>query len=110
MNASQLAARFFTYDDILTNFPSALPFDLGFERDSAIYELPITFDEGQSSTLAERLGATFAVIHASADTGARSLMVVPTDNPRRDVPTEESLLRGLPKEIPAIDIASFARS
>jgi hypothetical protein len=98
----------FTANDVLTNFPYALPLDLGFAEDSGLYEFPVTFED-EESPLAQRVGRTLDVIQANAENGAANVLLIHPNETGDKLAAEEELLRRLPKEIPAGDMLAFAR-
>jgi hypothetical protein len=99
----------FTADDVLTNFPYALPLGLLFEEDSGIYEFPITIDDSEDPPLAQRVEEALEVIRANAENGAPSVILIhPTDSQEK-LRAEEALLRRLPAGVTAMDMESFAR-
>ena len=66
----------FTADDVLSNFPFALPRDLGFEEDSDIYEFPVTIEDEESPGFAKRVPQALQVILANAENGAVSVVLI----------------------------------
>jgi hypothetical protein len=99
----------FTADDVLTNFPYALPLGLLFEEDSGIYEFPVTIDDSEDPPLAQRIEEALDVIRANAENGAPSVILIhPTDSQGK-LRAEEALLQRLPVGVAAMDMESFAR-
>jgi hypothetical protein len=99
----------FTADDVLTNFPYALPLGLLFEEDSGIYEFPVTIDDSENPPLPERVEEALEVIRANAENGAPSVLLIhPTDSEAK-LRAEEALLHRLPAGVTAMDMESFAR-
>ena len=99
----------FTADDVLTNFPYALPLGLLFEEDSGIYEFPVTIDDSEDPPLAQRIEEALEVIRANAENGAPSVILIhPTDSQEK-LRAEEALLHRLPMGVTAMDMESFAR-
>ena len=66
----------FTADDVLSNFPYALPLGLGFDEDSQIYEFPVTIEDEESSGFAKRVPQALEVILANAENEAVSVLLV----------------------------------
>jgi hypothetical protein len=99
----------FTADDVLSNFPYALPLGLLFEEDSGLYEFPVTIDDSEDPPLSQRLDKALDVIRANAENGAPNVLLIhPTDSQAK-VQAEQALLRGLPPGVTATDMESFAR-
>jgi hypothetical protein len=99
----------FTADDVLTNFPYALPLGLLFEEDSGIYEFPVTIDDSEDPPLAQRVEKALEVVRANAENGAPTVVLIHTTESRGKLLAEEALLRGLPPGVMAMDLESFAR-
>jgi hypothetical protein len=99
----------FTADDVLSNFPYALPLGLLFEEDSGIYEFPVTIDDSEAPPLEQRVEKALEVIRANAENGAVNVVLIhPTDS-QGNLVAEEALLRRLPPGVMATDMESFAR-
>jgi hypothetical protein len=99
----------FTADDVLSNFPYALPLGLLFEEDSGIYEFPITIDDSDDPPLPQRVDNALEVIRANAENQAPNVILIHTNESHGKLLAEEALLRKLPPGISAMDMASFAR-
>ncbi len=99
----------FTADDVLTNFPYALPLGLGFSEDSGIYEFPVTLEDEESPPLVQRIDRALEVIRANAENGAISVILIHSNEYQTKLPAEEKLIAELPPDIPAKDMLSFAR-
>jgi hypothetical protein len=99
----------FTADDVLTNFPYALPLGLLFEEDSGIYEFPVTIDDSEDPPLIQRVDKALEVIRANAENGAPNVVLIHPTEARVKLQAEEALLRGLPPGVMATDMESFAR-
>jgi hypothetical protein len=99
----------FTADDVLSNFPYALPLGLLFEEDSGIYEFPVTLDDSEEPPLAQRVDQALEVIRANAENGAPTVLLVHTTESQEKLQAEEALLRRLPSGVTAMDMESFAR-
>jgi hypothetical protein len=99
----------FTADDVLSNFPYALPLDLGFAEDSGLYEFPVTFEDEALPPLPQRIDAALDVIRANAENGAISVILIHSNESKTKLPAEEMLLNGLPAEVTATDMLTFAR-
>ena len=99
----------FTANDVLTDFPYALPLDLGFVDDSGLYEFPVTFEDEEPPPLAVRIDRTLDVIQANAENGAVNVLLIHPNEGGSKLAAEEELLRRLPKDIPAGDMLTFAR-
>jgi hypothetical protein len=99
----------FTANDVLTNFPYALPLDLGFVEDSGLYEFPVTFEDEEPPSLAQRIEKTLGVIRANAENGAINVVLIHTNELSTKLPAEEELLRKLPGDVTPMDMTGFAR-
>jgi hypothetical protein len=99
----------FTANDVLTNFPYALPLDLGFAEDSGLYEFPVTFEDEELPPLPQRIDAALDVIKANAENGAINVFLIHSNESLTKVPAEEMLLNGLPSDVAAGDMLTFAR-
>jgi hypothetical protein len=97
----------FTADDVLSNFPFALPRDLGFEEDSDIYEFPVTIEDEESPGFAKRVPQALQVILANAENGAVSVVLVHSNESTLKAAAEQELLRQLPADILKTDMVSF---
>jgi hypothetical protein len=98
----------FTADDVLSNFPFALPRDMGFEEDSEIYEFPVTIEDEESPGFAKRVPQALKVILANAENGAVSVVLIHSNESHLKAVAEEELLRQLPADIIKTDMVSFA--
>jgi hypothetical protein len=98
----------FTADDVLSNFPYALPRDMGFEEDSDIYEFPVTIEDEESPGFAKRVPQALKVILANAENGAVSVVLIHSNESHLKAAAEEELLRQLPADIMKTDMVSFA--
>jgi hypothetical protein len=99
----------FTADDVLSNFPYALPLGLLFEEDSGLYEFPVTIDDSDDPPLLQRIEQALEVIRANAENGAPNVVLIHTNESQGRLLAEEALLRGLPPGVVAADMESFAR-
>jgi len=99
----------FTADDVLSNFPYALPLGLLFEEDSGIYEFPVTIDDSEDPPLAQRVEEALEVIRANAENGAPSTILIHPTDAQEKLRAEEALLHRLPVGVTAMDLESFAR-
>jgi hypothetical protein len=99
----------FTADDVLSNFPYALPLGLLFEEDSGIYEFPVTIDDSDDPPLGQRLENAIELIRANAENGAPNVVLIHTTESQGRLLAEEALLRRLPPNVTATDMESFAR-
>jgi len=99
----------FTADDVLTNFPYALPRDLGFDEDSGIYEFPVTIEDEEAPGFAKRVPQALEVILANAENGAVSVLLVHSNESTLKAAAERELLQKLPGDISKADMLSFAR-
>jgi hypothetical protein len=97
----------FTSDDVLSNFPFALPRNLGFEEDSDIYEFPVTIEDEESPGFAKRVPQALDVILANAENGAVSVVLIHSNESHLKAAAEEELLRQLPADILKTDMVSF---
>jgi hypothetical protein len=99
----------FTADDVLSNFPYALPLGLGFDEDSQIYEFPVTIEDEESPGFAKRVPQALEVILANAENGAVSVLLVHSNESTEKAAAEQELLRQLPGDIGKTDMLSFAK-
>jgi len=99
----------FTADDVLSNFPYALPLDLGFEEDSGIYEFPVTIEDEEAPGYAKRVPQALEVIRANAENGAISVVLVHSNESTIKAAAEGEMLRQLPSDIGKMDMLSFAK-
>jgi hypothetical protein len=99
----------FTADDVLSNFPFALPRDLGFEEDSEIYEFPVTIEDEESPGFAKRVPQALQVILANAENGAVSVVLIHSNESTLKAAAEQDLLRKLPPDIVKTDMLTFAK-
>jgi hypothetical protein len=99
----------FTADDVMSNFPYALPLGLLFEEDSGLYEFPVTIDDSEDPPLVRRVEPALEVIRANAENGAPSVILIHTNESQGKLLAEQALLRGLPPGVVATDMESFAR-
>jgi len=99
----------FTADDLLTNFPFALPLGVGFAEDSGLYEFPVTFEDEESPPLLERVDNALNVIRANAENGAINVLLIHPSDAKAKLAAEEKLLQELPQDVTATDMLSFAK-
>jgi len=99
----------FTTGEVLTNFPYALPLDLVFEHDSAIYEFPIALEDQETKPLANQITTALDVIRANVDNGAPTGIMIDPDDPKRNLPAEEAILRALPQGVTVTAVENFAQ-
>ena len=99
----------FTADDVLSNFPYALPLNLGFEEDSQIYEFPVTIEDEEPPGFANRLPQALEVILANAENEAVNVLLVHSNESAQKAAAEQDLLRQLPTDIGKSDMLNFAR-
>jgi hypothetical protein len=99
----------FTAADVLTNFPYPLPLDLGFDRDSGLFEFPVTIEDEEPPGLPARIDRALEVIQANAENGAVSVLLIHPTEAQGKLAAEESILKQLPADIVATDMLSFAR-
>ena len=99
----------FTADDVLSNFPFALPRDLGFAEDSEIYEFPVTIEDEESPGFAKRVPQALQVILANAENGAVSVVLIHSNESILKAAAEQDLLRQLPSDIVKTDMLTFAK-
>jgi hypothetical protein len=99
----------FTADDVLSNFPLALPRDLGFKEDSEIYEFPVTIEDEEPPGFANRVFRALQVILANAENGAVSVVLVHSNESILKAAAEQELLRQLPPDIDKTDMLTFAK-
>ncbi|PYU22100.1 MAG: hypothetical protein DMG32_19035 [Acidobacteria bacterium] len=99
----------FTAADVLTNFPYALPLNLGFTEDSALYEFPVTFEDQELPPLPQRVDKALDVIQANAENGGINVILIHSTETQTKLPAEEMILDRLPPNVSATDMLSFAR-
>jgi len=99
----------FTADDVLSNFPFALPQGLGFDEDSEIYEFPVTIEDEEAPGFAKRVPQALEVILANAENEAVSVVLIHSNESQFKAAAEQELLRELPADIGKTDMLSFAR-
>jgi hypothetical protein len=99
----------FTANDVLSNFPYALPRSLGFEEDSDIYEFPVTIEDEESPGFAKRVPQALQVILANAENGAVSVVLIHSNESILKAAAEQDLLRQLPSDIIKTDMLTFAK-
>jgi hypothetical protein len=99
----------FTADDVLSNFPYALPRDPGFEDDSGIYEFPVTVEDEEAPGFAQRVPQSLELISANAENNAVSVLLVHSNESRLKAAAEAKLLQQLPAGILKTDMLSFAK-
>jgi hypothetical protein len=99
----------FTADDVLSNFPFALPRGFGFEEDSEIYEFPVTIEDEESPGFAKRVPQALGVILANAENGAVSVVLIHSNESIVKAAAEQELLRRLPPDIVKTDMLTFAK-
>ena len=98
----------FTAGDVLTNFPYALTFDLGFFDDSGLYEFPVTFEDEEKPSLEQRVDRALEVIRANAENGAVNVILIHTNEAKKKLEAEEALLNQLPSDVSVVSMSSFA--
>ena len=98
----------FTAGDVLSNFPFALPRDLGFEEDSEIYEFPVTVEDEEPPGFAKRVPQILDVILANAENGAVSVLLIHSNESHLKAAAEQQVLRQLPADIIKSDMVTFA--
>lgn len=99
----------FTADDVLTNFPYQLDFDLGLTEPATIFEFPVTFEDEQKPPLAERIPAILDVIEANAENGAPSVILIHSNNSSDKLEAEREILSRLPANILVENMTVYAR-
>lgn len=99
----------FTADDVLSNFPYAMPREPGFEEDSEIYEFPVTIEDEESPGFAQRVPQALDLIAANAENGAVSVVLIHSNESHFKAAAEEKLLQQLPSDILKTDMLSFAK-
>jgi hypothetical protein len=99
----------FTADDVLSNFPFAIPRGFGFEEDSEIYEFPVTIEDEESPGFAKRVPQALGVILANAENGAVSVVLIHSNESILKAAAEQELLRQLPPDIVKTDMLTFAK-
>jgi hypothetical protein len=99
----------FTADDVLSNFPYALPREPGFKEDSEIYEFPVTIEDEESPGFARRVPQALDVIQANAENRAVSVLLVHSNESEHKGAAEENLLQQVPADVLKSDMLSFAK-
>jgi hypothetical protein len=99
----------FTTGEVLTNFPYALPLDLGFEQDSEIYEFPVALEDQETKSLADQLETALDVIRANADNEAPTGIMIDPDDPEQNLPVEDTILKSLPAGVVTSTVEHFAQ-
>ena len=99
----------FTADDVLSNFPYALPLDQGFDEDSGIYEFPVTIEDEEPPGYAKRVRQAVEVIRANAENGAISVVLVHSNESKTKAAAEQQMLRQIPDDIGKMDMLTFAK-
>jgi hypothetical protein len=99
----------FTANDVLSNFPYALPRGLGFEEDSEIYEFPVTIEDEESPGFAKRVPQALQVILANAENEAVSAVLIHSNESTLKAAAEQDLLRQIPSDIVKTDMLTFAK-
>lgn len=99
----------FTADDVLSNFPYALPLGLGFAEDSGLYEFPVTFEDEELPPLPQRIDKALDVIRANAENGAINVILIHSNESKTKLPAEEMILNELPPGVTATDMLTFAQ-
>jgi hypothetical protein len=98
----------FTADDVLSNFPYALPLGLGFDEDTQLYEFPVTIEDEEAPGFAKRVPQALQVILANAENEAVNVLLVHSNESTQKAAAEQELLRQLPNDIGKMDMLSFA--
>jgi hypothetical protein len=98
----------FTADDLLTNFPFALPLGLGFAEDSGLYEFPVTFEDEEQPPLPQRIDSALDVVRANAENGAINVLLIHPNVAGDKLAAEKALLERLPADVTPTDIQSYA--
>jgi hypothetical protein len=98
----------FTANDVLTNFPYALPLGLDFDEDSGLYEFPVTFEDEEKPPLPERIDRALDVIRANAENQAINVILIHSNEAHVKLAAEQTLLRELPRDVTATDLQSYA--
>ena len=98
----------FTANDVLTNFPYALPLGLLYEEDSGLYEFPVTFEDEEMPPLGQRIDAALDVIRANATIGGVNVLLIHPNQAGDKLTAEKELLERLPTGVSAMDLQSFA--
>ncbi len=99
----------FTADDVLTNFPYLLDYDLGLTEPTTIFEFPVTFEDEQLPPLLDRIPAILDVIEANAENGAPSVILIHSNNSGDKLEAERRLVSQLPKDILVESMTTYAR-
>ena len=101
----------FTADDVLSNFPYALPLGLGFDEDSGIDEFPIAIEDTEpppALPLPQRVPQALEVIRANAENEAVNVVLIHSNEAGAKLHAEEQIIEQLPPTVTAIDLLSYA--
>jgi len=98
----------FTADDVLSNFPYAMPLGVGFAEDSGIYEFPVTFEDEEQPPLLQRVDSMLEVVRANAENGAINVLLIHPNRAADKLQAEQKLLENLPHDVTATDMQSYA--
>ncbi|MGC1105290.1 MAG: hypothetical protein WA876_02015 [Candidatus Acidiferrales bacterium] len=101
----------FTADDVLSNFPYALPLGLGFEEDSGIDEFPIAIEDTEpppAPPLPQRVPQALEVIRANAENEAINVVLIHSNEAGAKLRAEQQILEQLPPGVTATDLLSYA--
>jgi hypothetical protein len=99
----------FTANDLLTNFPFALPLGLGFEEESGLYEFPVTIEDEEKPPLLERVDKIMDVIQANAENQGITVVLIHSNAMQDKLSAEQKMLEKLPPQVTATDMESYAR-
>ena len=100
----------FTADDVLSNFPYALPLDLGFDEDSGIYEFPVTIEDEEAPGYAKRGAAGFGGNPCQCgEWRNQRRSSIHSNESKTKAAAEQEMLRQLPDDIGKMDMLSFAK-
>jgi hypothetical protein len=101
----------FTADDVLSNFPYALPLGLDFEEDSGIDEFPIAIEDTEpppALPLPQRIPQALEVIRANAENEAINVVLIHSNEAGAKLHAEEQMIEQLPPTVTATDLLSYA--
>ncbi|MFZ0640967.1 MAG: hypothetical protein WAN33_15670 [Candidatus Acidiferrales bacterium] len=101
----------FTADDVLSNFPYALPLGLDFEEDSGIDEFPIAIEDTEpppALPLPQRVPQALEVIRANAENEAINVVLIHSNEAGAKLHAEEQMIEQLPPTVTATDLLSYA--
>lgn len=101
----------FTADDVLSNFPYALPLGLGFDEDSGIDEFPIAIEDTEpppAPPFPQRVAQFLEIIRANAENEVINVALIHSNEAGAKLHAEQQILEQLPPTVTATDLLSYA--